>query len=172
MSDYRLGYFPIAGPKNSSSSLERCHAVSFCIFFVPGDIKAAEKHCSRGSNSIWSQPQLLYQSSPSRQLTACRLWWGRRRSAPVVHQYNQCGASTSWHSPQIWSAWHHVHHQSILLSSHLISPRSFCSEMNFLVSPKITKPRPAPSLSHFLNPVCKKISTQTSFEGKSKIFIA
>ena len=29
MSDHGLGYFPIAGPKNSSTSLKRNHVVSF-----------------------------------------------------------------------------------------------------------------------------------------------
>lgn len=34
MSDRGLGHFPIAGPKNSSSSLELCHAVFFLFFSV------------------------------------------------------------------------------------------------------------------------------------------
>lgn len=38
-----FSHFPIAEPKNSSPSLELCHAESFLfVFFVPGVIKAAQ----------------------------------------------------------------------------------------------------------------------------------
>lgn len=93
MSDYGLGYFPIAGPKNSSFSLELCHAVSFCIF-CPWGYKSStgsaqqriEALLPRHDGQTMIPPHLLNSSiqpntsSPTRQLTAdaCRLRWQRR----------------------------------------------------------------------------------------------
>lgn len=65
MSDRGLGHFPIAGPKNSSSSLELCHAVfflfGFLLFFVffltLGTIKAAQTGALKENRGLAS-PQM------------------------------------------------------------------------------------------------------------------
>lgn len=116
MSDCGLGDFPIAGPRYSSCSLERCHAVSVCASCPPAWGKEGgggqqkqheplkngeEKHCSLDT---MDEPWYKSKISPTRQLTAvvCGPWWDSPRYSnppPPQHPSNlsvSVGASTPW----------------------------------------------------------------------------
>lgn len=156
MSDYGLGYFPIAGPKNSSFSLEPCHVVSFCIF-CPWGYKSSTGSAEQRIEPLLPRhdgqtmiPISLTPLSNQTQALPQDSWLpmpvGYDEREEDQHQYNSnhanlsilphlsisVGASTPWHSSQIWSAWHHFYHQSIYwFFFHLISSNRGLS----LVSP-------------------------------------